>query len=246
MKNINNLLLSLFLGLALSAPAFAQTSLNATTLSASVAVGSSSTSNTTIVRVASATGITATSTVIYVDTEAMFVNSVNGTTLGVTRGYNGTKVSGHISGAMVLAGPPPAFVSFDPAGTCTNGNGLFQYSPVVNITNGNQWLCGLLGKVIPGFVNSSNLIGVSTAVASAAGLITPSGPFFHITGTSAITGFNVPVGFDPKGGGQICVVPDGIFTTTNANNIALASTAVVNKTLCWAYDGNSGKFTPSY
>lgn len=223
--------------------AMAQTSLTQTSLSS--AIGSSSV---TTVRVASATGIsTSPQTILFVDNEAMFVTGVSGTAISVIRGYASTLAVPHISGAMVLAGPPQAYIAFTPSGSCTNGQGVFAYSPVVNLKDGNQWLCStVLGKVVPGFQNNQGPPQVTTAVASAAGLVTPSGPLFHITGTLAITGFNVPVGFDPKEGGQICAIPDGLFTTTNANNFALATTAVVSKPICWQYDGNTAKFYPSY
>jgi hypothetical protein len=228
--------------LALSVGASAQTALTQTTLSAAV------NSSTTRITVASATGITANSTLLYVDNEALFVNSVAGTTIGVQRGASGTKAFAHISGAGVLAGPPNAFVSFDPSGACTNGAGLFLYSPVVNVNTGNQWLCStVLGKIVPGWGNTADLPQVTTAVASAVGLVTPSGPLFHLTGTNGITGFNIPVGFDPKGSGGFCIIPDGILLTTTANNIALATTTVVSKTLCYTYDPNAAKpFFPSY
>src|ERR1700692_814894 len=86
--NMKNTLKNLFLfGLFLSASMlFGQTILPTTTLSAAVA-----SSSTTSVQVTSATGIVATSTVLFigdgVNGEAVFVNSVSGTTLAVTRGY---------------------------------------------------------------------------------------------------------------------------------------------------------------
>jgi hypothetical protein len=85
--------------------------------------------------------------------------------------------------------------------------------------------------------------GPTAAVASVAGQVTPSGPLFHITGALAITGFLLPVGFT---GGSFTVIPDGTFTWTTANNIAIAGTAVVNKALTFWYDTNSSKFVPSY
>ena len=221
----------------------AQTSQTQTTLSAAIASYSNK------FAVASTTGITAGSTMLYVDNEAIFVNSVSttGNFVGVTRGYAGTKAFGHPSGAMVLVGPTQAFISYDPSGSCANGAGLFLYSPIVNVGNGNQWLCSTVtGKVVPGFANSADLPQTTTAVASAAGKITPTGPLFHITGTAAITGFNIPVGFDPTAGGTICAIPDGAFTTTTANNIAAASTASVSRVLCWAYDAGTAKFFPYY
>src|SRR5215469_3297449 len=102
MKRILQFLVGLA-ALLTAATGLAQTSLTQTTLSAAVA-----TTSINQFRVASITGITATSTVIFVDSEAMFVNAVAGATLTVTRGYNGTRSTPHLSGAMVLAGPPAA------------------------------------------------------------------------------------------------------------------------------------------
>jgi hypothetical protein len=235
---VSLLALVAFAGVSLEA----QTAQTATTLSAAIA------SSQTTFSVVSTTGITPNSTILYVDNEAMFVNSQPAAgILAVTRGYAGTKAFAHKSGTMVLAAPPAAFISFDPSGSCTNGQGLFAYSPIVNVVNGNQWLCSTVtGKIVPGFANAADQPQVTAAVASIAGKITPSGPLFHVTGTAAITGFNVPVGFDPTAGGTICAIPDGIFTTTNANNIALGSTAAVNKQICWSYDGGTKLFYPSY
>jgi len=250
---MKKLLLSISLVLGLAGSALAQTALTATTLSTAIADSKGK-----ILTVASATGITApaaatnpfnspTATVLFIDGEELFVQAINSTTVTVIRGYNSTAANPHINGAMVLAGPPQAFVTYDPSGACTNGQGAFLYSPVVNVRTGNQWLCSTVtGKVVPGFQNDVAAPQVTTAVASAAGKVTPSGPLFHITGTAGITGFNIPVGFDPKGGSVICAIPDGILTTTTANNFALASTTVVSKTLCWTYDGNTAKFYPSY
>ena len=49
-----------------------------------------------------------------------------------------------------------------------------------------------------------------------------------------------------SGGGQIVLIPTGIFTTTTAGNIALISTAVVGKALIMTYDSATAKWYPSY
>jgi len=119
-KKLSTSIFSFVLALAVFiVPAFGQTALTRTTLSAAV----KTTSQTAIV-VGSVTGITATSTVIFVDEEAMFVNAVSptGTTLSVTRGYNGTLAQTHLSSALVWAGPPFAFTSQAPSGSCTRAN----------------------------------------------------------------------------------------------------------------------------
>jgi len=247
MKNFLKLLIILA---GVGSPAFAQTSLTATTLGSAV-----NAINQRTIQLASATGVVAPSALtgsgseLFIDSEAFTVTSVSGTYVTVTRGASGTAASAHVLGAMVLIGPPQAFIStpFDPAGACKVGAGIFQYSPLINVRTGNEWLCSTItGKVVPGFSNVAGVPQVTTAVASAAGLVTPSGPLFHITGALAITGFNIPVGFDPKEGGTISVIPDGAFTTTTAGNIAVASTAVVGKVLSFTYDANTAKFYPSY
>jgi hypothetical protein len=81
-----------FMGLVLLLIAFAgvseaQTALTQTTLSAAV----NSSSNRVVV--ASATGVTANSTMLFIDNEALFVTGVNGTTLSVVRGQLAPRVS---------------------------------------------------------------------------------------------------------------------------------------------------------
>jgi hypothetical protein len=253
MKNIlKSLILVCALLAVVTAPASAQTALTATKLNSAVYSG------TQWLTLASGTGY-APGDLALIDKEivefepvAVIPPATSGVTrVYVRRGANSTVAVAHASGTGVLFGPPAAFitvgVNLPLAGSCTNGQGTFLYSPVVDTRTGRQYLCSTVtGTVIPGFGNTAVAAGVNTAVASPAGLATPTGPLFHITGTNAITGFTIPVGFDPGAGGGFCVIPDGAFSTTNANNIAIASTGVVSKTLCWTYDPNTAKFYPSY
>lgn len=202
---------------------------------------------------ASATGVTITSsvqTVFYIDHEAMLGMSINGLVVTVQRGWGATPATAHATGEMVLLGRPDWFYSSDPSGQCTAAT--TYVTPYLNIVNGMQWLCStIVTSWIPGFGNPGNSdqpVSNTAAVASAAGLITPSGPLFHITGALAITGFNIPVGFNATagGGGSFCAIPDGLYTTTTANNIALASTGVINRPMCWSWDATNSKFVPSY
>jgi hypothetical protein len=233
----------------LASPVFAQTNtLTQTSLSAAALATDK------VLYVSSATGINAPNlqnntvgTELYIVApgnqrgETMLVTGVVGTAISVRRNNGGAAVA-FPSGSMVLAGNPNWFYGYDPSGSCTAANTFV--TPWVNVKSGNEWLCSTVtSSWVPGWGNSAALDVVTAAVASAAGLITPSGPLFHVTGTAAVTGFNIPVGF---AFGSFCVVPDGIFTTTTANNIALASTAVVSKEICWTYDTNAAKFYPSY
>lgn len=155
----------------------------------------------------------------------------------------------HTNGSIVLVAPLDptngGFFEYDPTGN-PGVSGSYPTAPVVvpwvNVLNGNQWLAGINGQWVPGWNNPTTQKGVTAAVASAAGLVLPSGPLFHITGTAAITGFTIPIGF---AGGSFTVIPDAIFTWTAATNIALGGTAVVNKQITFTYDSNSALFYPS-
>jgi hypothetical protein len=219
-------------------------------------------------QVVSATGILFSAngvnqTVLYIDRELMNVVNVTGTVITVARGAGGTRSSDHLSGALVIFGRPTWFAytqqsagnvasgrydTTDPAGSCVLANQPAQV--YINVYDGLVWQCSNAAtpnRWVPYFGNPGTPgtpIAISPTVASAAGVITPSGVLFHVSGTMAITGFTLPFGYH---GGNFCVIPDGAFTWTTAGNIALAGTAVVNKTLCFSYDASAAKpFTPSY
>jgi hypothetical protein len=243
---------TIFVLTGLSAAFAQQNTIVQTSLSAAI------TADQTKFAIASATGVNAPSyasglagSVLYVvdwgqtKGEAMQVVSISSTTVTVKRGtIAGNKAVSHASGAMVLVATNANwFYSTDPVGSCTTA-GTYA-TPWVNIQNGNQWLCSTITLTwVPGWGNTNAPAAATTAVASAAGLITPSGPLFHVTGTAAITGFNIPLGYN---GGGFCIIPDGAFTTTTANNIAIASTGVASKLLCYGYDKAAAKpFFASY
>jgi hypothetical protein len=188
-----------------------------------------------------------TGTGIYIDAEYASVISVNtnAKTVRVMRGLDGTKATAHKASNMVLFGNPNAFVTFNPAGTCTVANVPAQ--PTINVNTGQQWLCSSITLTwVPGFNNgtASQPLTVTTAVASVAGTTTPSGPLFHITGTNAITAWGIPIGCNAtvRGGCQFTVIPDAAFTTTATNNIATAITAVANLPIVFTWDATNSKF----
>ena len=201
-----------------------------------------------LVNLTSGTGVVAPSnaapgTMLYVGMEGMLVTgNPSGTIFSVVRGAAG-RVQPHNSGDLVWTASTSAgaYIGYDPGpGGCVAANQATL--PVINTQNGKVWTCrnGLWASLTDGF-QANNVI--SASVPSAAGYITPSGSLFHVTLTNAITGFNTPVGFQTGG---FCIIPDGAFTTTNANNIAIASTAVVGRTLCYSYDPATAKWYPSY
>jgi hypothetical protein len=264
------LLFASFTGLA-----HAQTALTQTTLAAAMNVGTSAGASgqnvgnfDTTVNLTSATGVTQAFngqpvTIAYIGNEAMGILTTTPgqtTIFNVLRGMFGTRIGPHPSGDMVLLQViTPQFGGFtgsgglqttDPPynGTCTTANTLV--TPWVNMQTGAQWLCSTITKTwVPSWNNQYLATPkVTAAVASAAGQVTPSGPLFHITGALAITGFLIPPGFNAtaSGGGCFTVIPDGTFTWTTANNIAIAGTAVVNVLLSFCWDATAQKWVPSY
>ena len=173
--------------------------------------------------------------------EGMQVQSVNGLQVFVQRGEPGSRTQ-IPSGATVIVGFPNWFRAYDPSGGCSLASTYI--APWINTVTGSQWLCSAITlSWVPSWENPSDSYAVTAAVASVAGPILPSGPLFHVTGTAAITGITLPVGFVT---GSISIIPDGAFTTTTAGNIAIASTAVVNRVLTFTWDSTNSKFVPSY
>lgn len=244
MKTIRNFTI---LGLLAALTAFAQyNTLTQTTLSANM------TSTATTLTVAAAGTIAAPSfsagTVgsrLYVVDfgqtlgEIMDVSAITGTTVTVRR-TGGSAAVAHASGAMVLYANPKLFYSYDPTGACTTATTLV--TPWLNVKTGNQWLCSTIsGTWVPGFGNKSATPQVTTAVASVAGATLPSGPFFHVTGTNAITSWTMPVG--AANGAGFCIQPDAAYTTAST---LTASTGVAGQVQCWHYDRTTSDWYPSY
>ena len=100
------------------------------------------------------------------------------------------------------------------------------------------------------YIGSGFIIqGVGATLPSVAGVLTGVTNEIHIvSGALAITGITIPVLISgvPFDGCQITLIPTGAFTTTNATNIAIASTAVVGKALTMTYLASTSKWYPSY
>lgn len=254
--------------------AFGQTSLTQTTLAAAITVGTSGAASgitgsyTTQISLASATGVqTAFNgqpiTFVYVDQELFGILTLapgQTTIWNALRAQSGTKASAHASGVMALVETvSPQFGGFsgsggfqgtDPAinGNCTAAN--TNVTPWVNIITGAQWVCSTITNTwAPSWnnplSNPASWIQAAT-IASVAGSTPVAGPYFNISGTNAITGFTIPVGFDTTKGGCFTANPTGIWTWTAAGNIATAGTvtaATTPVTFCW--NVVSQKWVPS-
>jgi hypothetical protein len=105
----------------------------------------------------------------------------------------------------------------------------------------NQYLGQLAYQDQLGLFNNLN---TAPTVLSAT-TIQPVSPIQFVSGTTAIVNITVPPEF-AVGGGQLTLIPTGLWTTTTAGNIALATTAVVNRAVTMFYDAATTKWYPSY
>lgn len=87
-----------------------------------------------------------------------------------------------------------------------------------------------LGSAVPTIVSASTIAPTTTVA--------------FVSGTTAIVNITPPTGCTNSC--TIYLIPTGLFTTTAAGNIAIASTAVVNKQLILTYESVSAKWYPSY
>jgi len=86
--------------------------------------------------------------------------------------------------------------------------------------------------------------GMGAVLDSSSPTITPTNIIHHVSNTGAITTITAPSGV--QAGDTVILIPNAAFTTTTAVNIAIASTAVTNKTLVMTWDSTNSKWTPSY
>jgi hypothetical protein len=108
---------------------------------------------------------------------------------------------------------------------------------------------GMLGRVaflnqdVP-FSGALQTIQVAPTIASAT-TIAPTAHITFVSGTTSIATITPPTSLLTTGG-QITIIPTGVFATTTAGNIALITTAVVSKALIMTYDATTTKWYPSY
>lgn len=75
--------------------------------------------------------------------------------------------------------------------------------------------------------------------------IAPIAAITFVSGTSTISTITAPSPISLTGG-QITLIPTDVWSISTSGNVALASTAVVNKALTMTFDGGTNKWYPSY
>jgi hypothetical protein len=94
------------------------------------------------------------------------------------------------------------------------------------------------------FFGALKTLQAAPTVASAT-TIAPVSLVSFISGTVTIETITPPHSI-LETGGQLTLIPTGLFLTNTSGNIALASVAVVNKTLIMTWDATAAKWYPSY
>jgi len=153
---------------------------------------------------------------------------VAGSTTAITIGSASGTSTIQFNGSSTFASP----VKFN--GALQSGGGATN----ITLTNNGPTMNG---TTTMGIVATAQTAGT---IASAA-TIAPTNPITFISGTVQITTITAPSGITTYGG-QITLIPTGAFTTGTSGNIALATTAVVNKALIMTYDAGTTKWYPSY
>ena len=163
-----------------------------------------------------------------------------------------TGVSGLASGvATFLTTPTSANLIATVTDETGTGSLVFATSPTLVTPVLGTPASGVLTNCTgsPTFTNVkySGLIATTAAAPTiaSASTIAPTAPITFISGTTAIVTITAPSPIS-AGGGKITLIPTGVFTTTSAGNIAIASTAVVGKALTMTYDSTTTKWYPSY
>jgi len=87
-------------------------------------------------------------------------------------------------------------------------------------------------------------VAASVPTIASATTIAPTTPILFVSGVTSISTITAPAGM--TNGGQITIIPTGLFTTLTTGNIALASTMVVNKANIFTYVASTSKWYPSY
>ncbi len=177
--------------------------------------------------------------------EAIAIDPPGTNFIHVIRGVRQTLRATHQAGTTVWAGPSTAFVQSAPSGTCTRT--ALAYVPLVEIATRHTFDCpSNSGKWMrTDGPDPTSYYGTAIASGSSATVTIPA-QTFKISGTSAITTFNVPAGWTPG----LCfnIIPTGNFTTsTSGGNIGKASTAVTGRVLKLCWDGSATQlWFPSY
>lgn len=163
-----------------------------------------------------------------------------------------TAASGTVASSGIHAIAQPTIAASNATVTYTDAATWYiANSPAngTNVTVTNPWSLWVdNGNVrFDGNEVAGGLLATSAAaptIASAA-TIAPTTRIVFVSGTTQINTITAPAPIS-SGGGQITLIPTGLWTTGTTGNIAIATTAVVSRALIMTYDATTTKWYPSY
>lgn len=219
MKTLRTVLLTLAVAALVSAPTFAQTTINSTTASAAV----STTANTVLL--ASVANISV-NDLIFIDQEAMRVRAINGSVLTVSRAAFGPLES-HASGALVWTGPEQRFASgVPPRGVCTIGNET--YAPRILLGSGDYWYCTnsvwTRYSPVPG---NGGAVMPRAAMANASYTVLPTDYLIAITSLTGAKTITLPAASSMPPGKIIIIKDESGVLSTSASIVISASSGSI-------------------
>ena len=166
---------------------------------------------------------------------------------------------GYVAGNAVTSGAQNILIGYNAGAAITTGSynvvlGSYTGTAAPISVSGSNYvvLADGAGNIRTYYDASGNKVSYGVQATSAAAptiasvaTIAPTKAITFISGVTPIVTITAPSPIS-LGGGTITLIPTGIFTTTIAGNIALASTAVVGRALTMTYDVTTAKWYPSY
>jgi hypothetical protein len=148
-----------------------------------------------------------------------------------------------ISGTVQITNiTPPAMMAIGSAATfnatIAPGTGQYLGSGVLTVTSVPT------GTISVGSVISGS--GVTAGTVITANISGSGNGSTWTVNISQTVGVAVAITAAGNSGGQLTLIPTGLWTTGTSGNIALATTAVVSRALIMTYDHNTTKWYPSY
>jgi hypothetical protein len=172
----------------------------------------------------------------------MAIQSLNSTYATVIRGWGSTRADPPSGATVYFIPAATATLGYIPYGSCTRAN--LPYVPVVvdgdqDMTN-NGLTLDCLGSVWT--PTNQAMWPVFGATVASATTIGPTGNYFKVSGTTNDRDDHGPGRLGP--GHDAELEPTGLWSTTTAGNILLATTGVVSQGADMTWNGT--KWVPSY